>query len=610
MRLQRTVSVWAVALLVLCASVRPVSAAASPSGGDPLFEWKQGWVESPQWGGRLGYIDRQGDLKVRLRSAAAGSWVTVARHVRSFQLLDWSLAVLGGDGRLLIAEGALEAPLDPVSENVCAFQKTLTRLGILQCDGTLLVKESPGSQPRAVATGIEAFQILDDRVALRGADGSLWVQEGGVAANFHKLADRVSSFQLERGWIAYLEPPAANGGKAAAARLMIAEGSLFLGSAVTPREVARDVMDFEMEVRVDADASFQKTLYLAVLSREGVLKIGVGASLPAELKEFDRGPFCSLGWAGGRLAYLGAAGLKVAHFGAGGWPESLDSLPGTISSFRMTPEGTLLFDGVQGSSNLVDWRPATEDSVPAAQTGEDGKSTSLVMDASAELAADAASGDAPAAVESSSVRPHFMRRPVQAELSPTASRVVPVRLFSNVPPARAVDASGPPVSSDAAGALKTAPDASTATTAAFVRPLSQATAVPLYQLYYSGTTDHFYTTSASDRDFAKSLGFLDQGVAAYVEPTQIAGTLPFWRFYSSAQTDHFYTTSVAEYNYVVANGFSYESVEGYLYSAPAAGTVPLHRLSWWNPSNNDLDHFYTTSDAAKNAVLAQGWTYD
>ena len=134
--------------------------------------------------------------------------------------------------------------------------------------------------------------------------------------------------------------------------------------------------------------------------------------------------------------------------------------------------------------------------------------------------------------------------------------------------------------------------------------------VPLYQLYASGSTDHFYTTSASERDYAKSLGFVDQGIAAYVEASQIAGTLPFWRFYSGAQTDHFYTTSVSEYNYVLANGFTFEGIEGYLYSSALAGTVPLHRLSWWNPSNNDLDHFYTTSDTAKSSKLSQGWNDD
>src|SRR5438874_3456954 len=118
-RLQRATGGWAAALLLLTTGVRLVSAAVPPSDGDAPFEWKQGWVESPQWGGRLGYINGQGDLKVRLRSGPADSWVTVARQVRSFQLLDWSLAVLGNDRTLFAAEGALHAPLEAVAENVC-----------------------------------------------------------------------------------------------------------------------------------------------------------------------------------------------------------------------------------------------------------------------------------------------------------------------------------------------------------------------------------------------------------------------------------------------------------------------------------------------------------
>ncbi len=256
-KLQRTIVGLTAVLLFFATGVRPLPA-AQPPGAEPLFEWRQTWAETPHWGGRLGYIDARGDLKVRLRYDPEGEWVVVARQVSSFQLLDWSLAALRADGALFTSEGALNTPLEPVAENVCAYQKTLTRLGVLQCDGTLLVKESPSLPLRAVAGGVQAFQILDDRAAFRGVDGSLWAQEAGVVERFHKLADHVSSFQLEKGWIAYVEAQgeAASG----ATRLMAVEGSLLEGAPVLAREVARDVSDFEMEVRVEADATFSKTL--------------------------------------------------------------------------------------------------------------------------------------------------------------------------------------------------------------------------------------------------------------------------------------------------------------------------------------------------------------
>jgi len=44
-----------------------------------------------------------------------------------------------------------------------------------------------------------------------------------------------------------------------------------------------------------------------------------------------------------------------------------------------------------------------------------------------------------------------------------------------------------------------------------------AGSVPLYRVYRPASTDHFYTTSAAERDAAvASLGYLDEGVAGYV----------------------------------------------------------------------------------------------
>jgi hypothetical protein len=583
----------AVLAVLIAASAFAGEIAAPVSTRDPASDWRADWTETPQWGGRLGFVDSRGDLKVRLRSAPEGEWVVVARRVRSFQLLDWSLAVLDQDATLFTAEGALNAPLTQVAENVCAYQKTLTRVGILQCDGTLLVRESVGLPVRAVAAGVEAFQLLDDRAAFRGADGSLWVQEGGVVGNFHKVADAVTAFQLERGWIAYLEGRTPDS-KGTASRLMMAEGPLGLGSKVVWREVARDVGDFEMEIAVDSGAQFERTLRLAVLTNDGVLRLGAGRALPVALKEFDRGAICGLAWSAGRLAYVDARGLKVAHLGAGNWPDRLDTFEGPVSSFRLTVEGTVLYEDERGRGRLFDWRPASgaQDSPTA---GLESAPSLQVFDASAELAVDASAEIAGPGVESSSIRPHFLRRPVQAAAVP-GSGPTAVRLFSGVPEAR-------PVEEPEQSAMPLAP-------AAEIAPKLLQNGVPLYQLYHAGSTDHFYTTKTSDRDFAKSLGFADQGIAAYVEPTQVAGTLPFWRFYSGGQTDHFYTTSSSEYYYVVANGFTFEGNEGYLYGSAVAGTVPLYRLSWWNPSNNDLDHYYTTSDSTRASMTSQGWTYD
>ena len=46
-----------------------------------------------------------------------------------------------------------------------------------------------------------------------------------------------------------------------------------------------------------------------------------------------------------------------------------------------------------------------------------------------------------------------------------------------------------------------------------------------------------------------------------------AGTLPLYRLYFPGG-DHFYTTSQAEHDYVVAHGFRDEGTAGFLYASP------------------------------------------
>jgi hypothetical protein len=77
------------------------------------------------------------------------------------------------------------------------------------------------------------------------------------------------------------------------------------------------------------------------------------------------------------------------------------------------------------------------------------------------------------------------------------------------------------------------------------------------------TGEHFYTTSATERDNADDPAagsYQSEGTACYVYDTQIPGTVPFYRLvsspdkvampfyqvYSAQNGDYFYTTSAAE----------------------------------------------------------------
>ena len=61
--------------------------------------------------------------------------------------------------------------------------------------------------------------------------------------------------------------------------------------------------------------------------------------------------------------------------------------------------------------------------------------------------------------------------------------------------------------------------------AATVHPEQTPITIPLYQLYNPNATDHFYTTSLSERDNATQSGY-EEGITAYVYEAQLCGTVP------------------------------------------------------------------------------------
>ena len=108
--------------------------------------------------------------------------------------------------------------------------------------------------------------------------------------------------------------------------------------------------------------------------------------------------------------------------------------------------------------------------------------------------------------------------------------------------------------------------------------------VELFRLYNSARGDHFYTTSAAERDKAKDEnGYKNDGVpiAGYVYLTKVTGTVKFYRLYKPKNGDHFYTTDLAERQKAIEkDGYTYDGVEiaGYIFAKPRTGTVPLYRL--------------------------------
>ncbi|KAH9910624.1 uncharacterized protein BXZ73DRAFT_58044, partial [Epithele typhae] len=68
-----------------------------------------------------------------------------------------------------------------------------------------------------------------------------------------------------------------------------------------------------------------------------------------------------------------------------------------------------------------------------------------------------------------------------------------------------------------------------------------------------------------------ALGYTNEGVAAYVYPSAKYGSVPLFRMYSTSASDHFYTTDVDEKHRAVASlGSSDEGVVGYVYQVKVA----------------------------------------
>lgn len=108
-------------------------------------------------------------------------------------------------------------------------------------------------------------------------------------------------------------------------------------------------------------------------------------------------------------------------------------------------------------------------------------------------------------------------------------------------------------------------------------------AIPLYRLFNPKVTKHLYTTSVTEReDSVTRNSYQDEGIAGYVSDSPAQGAIPFYRLFNQQSFDHFYTTSVKERdNSVAHHGYLEQGVTGYVFAAQIPGTIPLYRL--FNP---------------------------
>ncbi|KAG2135957.1 hypothetical protein DEU56DRAFT_947119 [Suillus clintonianus] len=108
--------------------------------------------------------------------------------------------------------------------------------------------------------------------------------------------------------------------------------------------------------------------------------------------------------------------------------------------------------------------------------------------------------------------------------------------------------------------------------AAYVFTTDVPSTTPLYRMYNPSVVDYFYTTSWSEVESAEAeadSNYTLEEIAAYVYDINICGSIPLYRLYSSKETDHFYTTSVPEVLETISKGYTLDGIKAYVLPVPS-----------------------------------------
>ncbi|KAJ7016897.1 hypothetical protein C8F04DRAFT_1201345 [Mycena alexandri] len=99
-----------------------------------------------------------------------------------------------------------------------------------------------------------------------------------------------------------------------------------------------------------------------------------------------------------------------------------------------------------------------------------------------------------------------------------------------------------------------------------VFPTQERSTVPFFHLQNDQTSDNIYTTSATARELALEEGWGDAGIAAYIYTSQICGGVPLYSLYQSVDTIHFYTINATTYDAMLAGtgGWADLGIAGYV----------------------------------------------
>jgi hypothetical protein len=134
----------------------------------------------------------------------------------------------------------------------------------------------------------------------------------------------------------------------------------------------------------------------------------------------------------------------------------------------------------------------------------------------------------------------------------------------------------------------------------------------VYRFYNPNSQGHFFTTNETERDtiLANSdWGYIFESYGFLASEIPGNNLIPVYRFYNPFSQGHFFTTSEAEKNTVLANpdwGYQEEGIGFYAYGSSVNGSLPVYRF--YNPFSQG--HFFTISEAEKDNILTNpSWGY-
>lgn len=125
----------------------------------------------------------------------------------------------------------------------------------------------------------------------------------------------------------------------------------------------------------------------------------------------------------------------------------------------------------------------------------------------------------------------------------------------------------------------------------------------VYRLYNPNTGEHFYPTSAYERDQDIKAGWRNEGT---LETAPTSGTAIYRVYNPNAKGgDHYYTTSQYEAKSLVSKGWRWDNNAKPVFYSGGSKAVYVA----YNPNAETGAHNYTMSSFEQNSLLSIGWKY-